>query len=142
MELTATEFEILISHLLTALGFEESQHTGMPGDEGVDATGVLNVGNLAKVKVFVQAKRYNPYTKIDGRTVKQLRQSIPNGGQGAFITTSDYQVDAHNVALEPGFPRIGLVNGRQLVDLLVEHWEDIPEEFQSQLGLRPGLVRV
>jgi len=142
MELTPTEFEILISHLLTALGFEGSEHTGRPGDGGVDATGELNVSNLAKVKVFVQAKHYQPGTRISAREVKTLRQSIPNGGQGAFITTSDYQADAHNVALEPGFPRIGLVNGRQLVDLLVEHWEDIPEEFQSQLGLRPGLVRV
>ncbi|MCC6522372.1 MAG: hypothetical protein IT373_06910 [Polyangiaceae bacterium] len=28
-----------------------------------------------------------------------------------------------------------------LVDLLVEHWGDIPEAFQEQLGLRLGLVR-
>ena len=47
-----------------------------------------------------------------------------------------------DVALEPGFPRIGLINGRQLVDLLVEHWSDIPQEFQERLGLKPGLVRV
>ncbi len=46
------------------------------------------------------------------------------------------------MALEPGFPQIGLVNGRQLVDLLVEHWEDIPQEFTDCLGLRPGLVRI
>jgi hypothetical protein len=37
--------------------------------------------------------------------------------------------------------RIGLVNGYQLVDLLVEHWSDIPEEFKNRLGLKPGLVR-
>jgi restriction system protein len=43
--------------------------------------------------------------------------------------------------LQQGFPRIGLVNGRQLVDLLVAHWSDIPPEFQERLGLKPGLVR-
>jgi hypothetical protein len=42
--------------------------------------------------------------------------------------------------LEHGFPRIGLINGHQLVDLLVEHWEDIPPEFRDRLGLKPGLV--
>jgi predicted Mrr-cat superfamily restriction endonuclease len=140
--LTATEFEILIKHLLTALGFEESQHVGGPGDQGVDVKGVLNAGNLARVQVLVQAKRYDPATRIDAKTVKQLRQSIPSGGQGAFITTSDYAAAAHEIAFEQGFPRIGLVNGRQLVDLLVEHWEDIPPEFQNQLGLKPGLVKV
>jgi restriction system protein len=141
LELDDKEFEILVGHLLTALGFEGSEVTGKAGDGGVDATGELIVANLAKVKVFVQAKRYKLGTKISGGTVKQLRQAIPFGGQGAFITTADFQKAAHDVALEPGFPRIGLLNGRQLVDLLVKHWDDIPAEFQERLGLRRGLVR-
>lgn len=136
------EFEILVGHLLTALGFEGSEVTGKPGDGGVDATGELNVANLAKVKVFVQAKRYKLGSKINVSTVKQLRQAIPFGGQGAFITTADFQKAATDVAIEQGFPRIGLINGRQLVDLLIEHWSDIPQEFQDRLGLKPGLVRI
>lgn len=142
LQLDDKEFEILVGYLLTALGFEGSEVTGKVGDGGVDATGELNVSNLAKVKVFVQAKRYQLGTKISGATVRQLRQAIPFGGQGAFITTADFQKNAQDVALEPGFPRIGLVNGSQLVDLLVEHWNDIPEEFRDKLGLRTGLVRI
>ena len=141
LQLDAKEFEVLITHLLTALGFEGSEHTGKTGDGGVDATGELNVANLAKVKVFVQAKRYKLGTRIPANTVRKLRQTIPFGGQGAFITTADFQKTAHDVALEPRFPRIGLVNGRQLVDLLVEHWDDIPAEFRERLGLKHGLVR-
>lgn len=141
LELDDKEFEILVGHLLTALGFEGSEVVGKSGDGGVDATGELNVANLAKVKVFVQAKRYKRGAKIAATTVRQLRQAIPFGGQGAFITTADFQSAAAEVALENGFPRIGLVNGRQLVDLLIEHWNDIPSEFQDRLGLKPGLVR-
>jgi predicted Mrr-cat superfamily restriction endonuclease len=141
LQLDDKEFEILVGHLLTALGFEGSEVTGKSGDGGVDATGELNVANLAKVKVFVQAKRYQLGAKVSASVVKQLRQAIPFGGQGAFITTAGFQNAAADVALEPGFPRIGLVNGRQLVDLLVEHWSDIPAEFQERLGLKPGLVR-
>jgi len=140
LELDDKEFEILVAHLLTALGFEGSEVVGKVGDGGVDAIGELNVANLAKVKVFVQAKRYKVGTKINSGTVRQLRQAIPFGGQGAFITTADFQNQAFDVALEPGFPRIGLVNGAQLVDLLVEHWEEIPDEFKDRLGLKPGLV--
>lgn len=140
LALDAKEFEYLVGHLLTALGFEGSEVTGKTGDGGVDATGELNASNLAKVKLFVQAKRYKPGSRITAGVVKQLRQAIPFGGQGAFITTADFQKAALEVALENGFPRIGLVNGRQLVDLLVEHWHDIPEDFQTLLGLRPGLV--
>jgi hypothetical protein len=141
LELDATEFEILVGYLLTALGFEGSEVTGKTGDGGVDATGELNVANLAKVKVFVQAKRYKLGSKVSANVVKHLRTAIPFGGQGAFITTADYQSAAADVALEPGFPRIGLINGRQLVDLLIEHWSDIPEDFRERLGLKPGLVR-
>ena len=107
---------------------------------GVDATGELNIANLAMVKVFVQAKRYKPDAKISASTVRQLRQAIPFGGQGAFITTANFQKAAFEVALEDGFPRIGLINGGQLVDLLVERWSDIPADFQERLGLKPGLV--
>lgn len=141
LELDSKEFEILVGHLLTALGFEGSEVVGKPGDGGVDATGELNVAGLAKVKVFVQAKRYRLGAKVPANTVRQLRQAIPFGGQGAFITTAEYQGAAADVALEPGFPRIGLIHGRQLVDLLIEHWNDIPPEFQERLGLKPGLVR-
>lgn len=141
LELDDKEFEILVGHLLTALGFEGSEVTGKTGDGGVDATGELNVANLAKVKVFVQAKRYKLGSKVSANVVKQLRASIPSNGQGAFITTADFQNAAADVALQQGFPRIGLVNGRQLVDLLVEHWGDIPPEFRERLALKPGLVR-
>jgi restriction system protein len=141
LELDDKEFEILVGHLLTALGFEGSEVVGKTGDGGVDATGELNVANLAKVKVFVQAKRYKLGSKVNANTVKQLRQAIPFDGQGAFITTADYQPAAAEVALEAGFPRIGLINGRQLVDLLIEHWGDVPTEFQERLSLKPGLVR-
>jgi len=140
LTLDAQEFEVLVKELLHAIGFEETEVTGKTGDGGVDATGILNVFNLAKVRVYVQAKRYKVATKINAGVVRQLRMAIPSGGQGAFITTADYQSKAYDVATEVGFPRIGLINGRQLVDLLVEHWKDIPPDFQSKLGLKIGLV--
>lgn len=140
LQLDDKEFEILVGHLLTALGFEGSEVTGKSGDGGVDATGELNVANMVKVKLFVQAKRYALGTRITAKVVKDLRSNIPAGGQGAFITTADFQAKAHEVALEPGFPRIGLINGNQLVDLLIEHWSAIPPEFQQRLGLKAGLV--
>ena len=140
LTLDAKEFEILVVRLLTAIGFEETEVTGKTGDGGVDATGMLNVFNLIKVKVYVQAKRYKQGSKINSGVVRQLRMSIPSGGQGAFITTADFGGSAYNVASEPGFSRIGLINGHQLVDLLVEHWKDIPVDFQNKLGLKTGLV--
>lgn len=140
LELDDQEFEILITHVLNALGFEGSEHKGRVGDGGVDATGELNVSNMAKIKLFVQAKRYKLGAKINSNVVKALRANIPAGGQGAFITTADYQKAAKDIAVEQGFPRIGLINGEQLVDILAEHWNDIPIEFREKLNLKIGLI--
>ena len=140
LELDDQEFEILITHVLNALGFEGSEHKGKVGDGGVDVTGELNVANMAKIKLFIQAKRYKLGSRINANVVKALRANIPAGGQGAFITTADYQKAAQEIAVEPGFPRIGLVNGEQLVDILAEHWHNLPSEFREKLGLKIGLV--
>ena len=140
LKLDSREFELLVGSLLAAIGFEGTVVVGGPGDGGLDVRGELDVSNLAKVKLFVQAKRYNVGSTVRASEVLKLRQVIPNDGQGAFITTSDFQASAKKVADEPGFQRIGLINGRQLVDLLAKHWGDIDEDFQTRLGLRPGLV--
>jgi restriction system protein len=140
LSLNDKEFEHLAKHLLSAIGFEESEVTGKVGDGGVDVTGTLNVYNIAKMKIHVQAKRIKKDSRISANTVKQLRSAIPTNGQGAFITTADFQKKSHEIANEQNFPRIGLINGKQLVDLLIEHWEDIPEEYREKLGLKRGLV--
>lgn len=140
LELDDQEFEILITHILNALGFEGSEHTGKVGDGGVDATGELNVANMAKIKLFVQAKRYKLGSRISANVVKALRANIPSGGQGAFITTAGFQKKAKEIAIESGFPRIGLIDGEQLVDILAEYWNDIPSDFKDKLELKTGLI--
>lgn len=140
LELHPSEFEILTAHLLAALGFEGAEVTGRSGDGGVDAIGELDVSGLARIKLFVQAKRYKLGSRISANTVRALRAAIPRDGQGAFITTADFDRRAHQDAIDPNFPRIGLINGQRLVELLVEHWTELPEEFRRKLGLRPGLV--
>ena len=141
LELDSKEFELLVTGLLTALGFE-AQHTGRVGDQGVDAKGDLDLHGLAKIKLILQAKRYSLGAKISSKEVRALRQNIPSGAQGAFITTADFANDALEAAVEGGFPRIGTIDGSQLVDLLAETWEELelPEDLKQKLGLKRGLV--
>lgn len=135
-----SEFEKLARALLEALGFEETEVSGKPAEGGVDFIGKLNVANLARVKLFVQAKRCGA-TQVSDKPVRDLRKVIPQGCQGAMITTSEFDSKAREAALEPGFVPIGLIDGRQLVDLLAEHWNSEPVlPFHDQLGLKPGLV--
>lgn len=141
LQLDAAEFEILVTTLLTSLGFE-AQHTGKVGDGGVDATGELDLYGIAKIKLYVQAKRYQLGSTIDAKTVKALRQNIPSGSQGALITTTEFQKKALEIAVEPGFPRIGTIDGRQLVDILSEKWDelDLPSELRQKLNFKRSLI--
>ena len=137
--LDPAEFEQLVGHLLAAMGFE-IEVTQPVADGGVDFRGVLNVSNAAQVSITGQVKRYQTSSKITARPIRDLRGRIPIGSQGTFVTTSDYTKDARRVAEEGGFARVGLINGEQLVDLLTQHWQEIPDEFQDTLGLKPILV--
>ena len=140
MQFDPFEFEELIGALLEAMGYEMVRVVGKSGDGGVDVIGTLHVSTLAEIQLFVQVKRYQPDSKINKSAVQMLRAGIPFGGQGALITTSHYSNNARLAAEEEGFPRIGLIDGRQLVDLLTLHWTLLPEEFRDRLGLKPGLV--
>ena len=75
--------------LLHAIGFEETEVTGKTGD-GVDATGILNVSNLAKVRVFVQAKRYKVALKSMQESLDNFAWQFHLVGK-VLITTADYQ---------------------------------------------------
>jgi restriction system protein len=139
LELDAHDFELLITNLLRAAGFE-AEHEGRPGDGGVDAQGEMDIYGMARVKVHAQAKRYQLGAKVGASEVKALRASIPQGAQGVFITTGEFHRRAREIALEPGFPRIGTIDGEQLVELLTVHWGEIDEQLRQKLRLRPGLL--
>ena len=134
------DFEKLVEHLLAAMGFEETKTTKPSSDGGFDVYGVLNVSNVIRVEVYGQVKRFRASNNVGGRAVRDLRGAIPYGAQGAFFTTSDYSTTARAAADDPGFPPIGLTSGRQLVELLIRHWNAIPPDFRDSVGLRLGLV--
>ena len=140
LELSANDFEDLVKDLLVALSFDDPKVTGGPGDGGVDVTGELTTGNLIRLKMFVQVKRYRD-NKVNVTAVPALRGSIPMGGQGAVITTSEFDNKAKEAANSTEYPYVGLIHGRQLVDLLVERWHaESMVKWHDRLGLSLGLV--
>jgi len=139
LALDPDEFEILITELLTALGFE-AEKTGKTGDGGVDVQGTLTVYNFATVDLYVQVKRYKLGNTINHKTIKDFRASVPEKVLAAFVTTSRYTEKARKEAEKEGFKRVGLIDGEQLVDILAEHYEQLPTEIRQKLGLRRVLV--
>jgi restriction system protein len=116
----STEFEAFIGELLVALGFEEVTVTKPRGDGGIDVFGTLVVGDVIRIRMAVQVKRWKNQN-VQVNTVREVRGSLSTHDQGLIITTSDFSEGAREEAQRNDAVPVALMNGEQLVALLVEH---------------------
>ncbi len=58
LKMPPKEFEELVSQLLVALGFENVIVTNYSNDGGIDVRGTLVVGDVIRINMAVQAKRW------------------------------------------------------------------------------------
>ncbi|MCY4657542.1 MAG: HTH domain-containing protein [Gammaproteobacteria bacterium] len=115
------EFEGLISQLLAEMGFEKVEVTKLSGDGGIDVRGTLVVGDVVRIKMAVQVKKWKLRNNIQAPVVQQVRGSLGAHEQGLIITTSDFSPGAKQEAEQADKTPIALMNGEQLVILLMEH---------------------
>ncbi len=117
--LTPEQFEILVGKLLTALGFEDVTVTKISSDGGIDVRGTLVVGDAIRTRMAVQAKKWK--NNVQAPIVQQVRGSLGSHEQGLIITTSDFSKGARDEAQRADATPVGLMDGKQLVSLLIEH---------------------
>ncbi len=113
------DFEALIGQLLVTLGFDDVEVTARSGDGGIDVRGTLVVGDVIRTRMAVQVKRWK--SNVQAPTVQQVRGSLGTHEQGLIITTSDFSKGAYEEAERPNAVPVALMNGKQLVALLVEN---------------------
>lgn len=134
-DIPADRFEALIGELLIAVGFEESsvQVTSFSNDGGIDVRGILNAGDVTAVNAAVQVKRWKKNVRTN--IVRELRGSLTTHEQGIIITTSDYSSGAKAEANAIGKAPISLVNGTELIELLVKHAIGVNKEPHTVITL-------
>ena len=128
-------FEALVMELLLRMGFDENtvQVTPYQGDGGIDVTGIYRAAGLTEVNAAVQVKRWKG--NVRAPTVTQLRGSLQVHQQGIIITTSDYSKGACKEAAAANKTRIGLINGDELIELLIKHEVGVQEKTLRVVGL-------
>lgn len=112
-------FEVLIGNLLTSLGFEDVEVTRYSGDGGIDLRARLSVGGVTDVRTAVQVKRWGK--NLTGKTIRELRGGIGPHERGLVITLSDFTRDAYSDAAAEDRAPISLINGTQLIRLLMDN---------------------
>ncbi len=140
--LKPTEFEELIAQLLAEIGFEEIEVTKRSNDGGIDVRGLLVVGEVIKIRMAIQAKRWKKSNNIQKPIVQQVRGSLGTHEQGLIITTSDFSPGAKNEALRPDAVPVALMNGEELIALLVEHQIGITLQAHNLLELSENQIHI
>lgn len=128
-------FESLILHVLEAMGYGGPEGAvervgGSGGDEGVD--GVIREDALGLDLIYVQAKCWQ---NTVGRPDIQRFFGALHGkraSKGIFITTSTFSREARDYA-SGVTPRVILVDGRQLAELMIEHQVGVTVEHTYQI---------
>jgi restriction system protein len=132
-------FEQVVGELLRALGIRDVEVTQYHGDKGIDATGVYELASGLVVTVAVQAKRQD--ANVQRPVVQALNGSLKPHQQGLIVTTSDFGKGARDEAARDDKPLIWLINGQQLVKLLIANdigARRMPVELVEPIGFDVG----
>jgi len=117
-DLSPREFELFARRLLQAYGFDDVEVTTLSADGGIDGHGKLRLG-LATMNVAFQCKRWQG--NVGRSEVDRFRGAIQGEfQQGVFFVTSDFAKGARDASLRPGAVPIILLNGENIVDLMME----------------------
>src|SRR4051812_19119045 len=116
-------FETLVLDVLEAMGYggghvASRKHLGRSGDGGID--GVIREDRLGLDVIYVQAKRWEHAV---GRPAIQAFVGALQGaqaGKGVIFTASEFSREAREYA-EHVSPRVTLVDGRRLAELMIEY---------------------
>lgn len=113
-------FEELVLDLLVKMGYGHAEVTGGSGDGGID--GIIYEDPLGLDAVYVQAKRFkdtNVGSPDIGNFIGAL--ALKGASKGVFITTSSFSEPAKAAANERAGPKVVLIDGKGLVQLMIDH---------------------
>jgi restriction system protein len=111
LQVTPTEFELLVRDILNAQGFN-LRHQGGSGDRGIDLVGTRPDG----VPVIVQCKQYALNRKITGPDIRSFLGAMSQHSiaRGLYVTTCTFTQEAQVAAKAGG---VTIVDGQRLTRL-------------------------
>jgi restriction system protein len=121
---TPSFLETLVIELLVKMGYggsrkDAGQAIGRSGDGGID--GIIKEDRLGLDAIYIQAKKWQGTVSRPEiqKFVGALKGQCAN--KGIFITTSSFTADAVEYALKIEAPKIVLIDGQKLAELMIEH---------------------
>ncbi|MCL1898364.1 MAG: restriction endonuclease, partial [Micrococcales bacterium] len=133
--ITDREFELFTADLLRTLGYQ-ARVTRFSRDGNVDVIAHRDALGLEPPQIKVQCKHTT--NTIGAPDVQQLTGTAGPGEYGLFVTLGAYSTDA--LAIERQRPQIRLLNGEDIVELVIANYAQLPERWRLKIALTPVLV--
>lgn len=124
------QFEHFVADVLRGLGYR-ARVTQFSNDGGVDVIAHRDPLGLEPPLLKVQCK--HSLSKAAYSDVQQLIGALSHGELGLFVTLGGYSKDA--VALERNRHDLRLVNGEDLVDMVLQVYPSLPQLWKAKLPL-------
>lgn len=128
------DLERFVANLLNAMGYRTtiSSHGG---DSGID---IKAYKDELPPRIVVQVKSQD--SDITETVIQSLKGAMSTGDYGLFVTLSNYTKNAQRF-LESN-PMIRGINGTELVDLILQYYESISEEYQHLIPLKKVYIPI
>lgn len=135
-DMDAIAFEHLIKRLLEEMDYQNVEVTARSNDGGVDVIADIELG-ITSVREVVQAKRHK--RTIQRKDLDALRGSLYrfDAVRGTIIATSRFSKGTEDAAFASGAAPITLIDGKKLIDLLIEHGIGVRKRTLDVLAVDP-----
>lgn len=117
---TGHHFEKVVGDVFRKLNYGVVKEVGKSNDGGVDIE--IRRDGFGLDTIYCQVKKYSD-TKITPEQVRGFAGALDTKGakKGVFVTLSDFTEDAKRAADSMTDKTIKLINGSDLIDLMIEH---------------------
>ena len=133
-QLKGYALEEFIADLLNAMGYRTTI-SPQGGDSGID---IIAYKDELPPRIAVQVKSQD--SDIKETTIQSLKGAMMPGDYGLFITLSNYTKNAQKFL--NANPIIRGINGTELVDLVLQYYEKLPDKHQKVIPLKKVYIPV
>lgn len=130
-ELKGHPFAHFVGHLLNTMGYRT--HVSPEGpDRGVDIVAHRDELGLEPPIIKVQVK--STEGSVGGPEVRSFYASVGTGEHALFVTLGTFSKQA--ISFAEGKPNLRLLENEELVNLIMDHYEQFDPRYKTQLPLR------
>ncbi|HEX4033904.1 MAG TPA: restriction endonuclease [Solirubrobacteraceae bacterium] len=130
------EFQDLVAALLEAMGYHVAWIAPPGPDRGIDIVAGIDPLGIKDPRIKVQVK-HRPDTRTSPDQLRSFMAVLSGKDVGIFVASGGFTRDTETEARTQENRRITLIDLERLVELWIEHYDEVGDAQRLLLPLRP-----